>query len=350
MTDAPAQVDAFSTYSLTAGSPRVRLADWFSHEGVSARWHTYASTRDVRPGTMVRHPWAVMTAELRLRSQRAAGTVIVSREASPWSLGEVEARLLSRAAHGVYDVDDALFDDPSPIRTLMRFDRKWQRMLRAADVVIAGNDYLAERAARDARDVRMIPSCVAPDDYLMKTDWLIGATPRVVWLGSPATEHYLVELVPALARLSSRTGARLRLISGPAPNPSLDSITSITDRVPWDPRTVAGELAAADVAIGPLDDSLYARGKCAYKLLQYAASGLPMVASPVGANALALQRFDGVAVDRPSEWADALEAVIVESADRREQRGRVAARAVREHYSFDRWSADWRAAALGWKH
>ena len=39
-----------------------------------------------------------------------------------------------------------------------------------------------------------------------------------------------------------------------------------------------------DVGIMPLDDSPWSKGKCAYKLIQYMACKLPVIASPVGAN------------------------------------------------------------------
>ena len=159
--------------------------------------------------------------------------------------------------------------------------------------------------------------------------------------------HYLEPLAADLGRLHTRTGARVTLISGPGSNPRLASIDHLVDRVPWSLSTVATALSEADVAIGPLDDTAYARGKCAYKLLQYAATGLPMVASPVGANALALERFDGVAVAAGGDWTEALEAVITESAARREARGRQGIAAVAEHYSFEAWSPHWRAAVLG---
>lgn len=340
-------VDAVTTYALTAASPRVRLADWFAHEGVTARWHTYADTRDVLPGTLLAHPLRVARAEATIRRAAPAEVLMLSREATPWSLGAVESRLLRTARWGVYDVDDALFDDPSPVRRLMRFQEKWRRMVSAADVVIAGNDYLAERASRDASDVRIVPSCVEPDDYEAKVSWDVRDVPRVVWLGSPATEHYVASIGDELARLHARTGARLTLISGSTDNPDLAPIGHLVDRVPWDPQTVAHELARADVAIGPLDDSAYARGKCAYKLLQYAASALPMVASPVGANELALARFDGLSVGVGGAWADALEEVLTESAERRSQRGARGLVAVREHYSFAAWSATWRRAVFG---
>ena len=340
-------IDAVSTYRLTAGSPRVRIADWLAHEGLTATWHTYAGTADVLPTTVARHPLRILRAEASVRRGWPSQVLVLSREASPWSLGEVEETLLHRAERGVYDVDDAIFADRSPIRRAMRIDRKWARMVGAADIVVVGNDHLAEHAAPFARDLRIIPSCIEPGDYLAKTSWDLAAAPRVVWLGSPATEHYLEPLAADLGRLHTRTGARVTLISGPGSNPRLASIDHLVDRVPWSLSTVATALSEADVAIGPLDDTAYARGKCAYKLLQYAATGLPMVASPVGANALALERFDGVAVAVGGDWTEALEAVITESAARREARGRQGIAAVAEHYAFEAWSPHWRAAVLG---
>jgi glycosyltransferase involved in cell wall biosynthesis len=105
-----------------------------------------------------------------------------------------------------------------------------------------------------------------------------------------------------------------------------------------------GLLAGADVAIAPLDDSPFSRGKCAYKLLQDAATGLPVVGSPVGANRLALQRFAGVAVDQGGDWCDALTQVLEEPVKRRRDRGLTALAAVREHYSFEVWEASWLGA------
>ena len=60
------------------------------------------------------------------------------------------------------------------------------------------------------------------------------------------------------------------------------------ERVPWSAATEAGSLAAAHIGVMPLSDDEWARGKCAFKLLQYMAASLPCVASPIGANAEAV--------------------------------------------------------------
>ena len=219
-------------------------------------------------------------------------------------------------------------------------------MVPAADVVIAGNDNLAEVAGRYSKRVQVIPSCVEPANYLAKSDWGFRGEPVVVWLGSPWTEEYLLPILPAMAEVHRRTGAVLQVISAPRGVDEVDACPFVR-RIPWSLDGVAGHLVSADLAIAPLTDGPYARGKCAYKLLEYAATGLPIVGSPVGANAAALQRFDGIAVGSADDWAEALLMVIGESTSRRARRGARGLRGVRQHYSFEAWEGTWRRAALG---
>ena len=44
-------------------------------------------------------------------------------------------------------------------------------------------------------------------------------------------------------------------------------------------------LQSLDVGLMPLPDTPWTRGKCAFKMLQYLACGVPAVVSPVGMNA-----------------------------------------------------------------
>ena len=67
-------------------------------------------------------------------------------------------------------------------------------------------------------------------------------------------------------------------------NRSLGTLDGMIERVEWSPRGFAAELAAADVGLAPLRDDEFARGKYAYKSIQYGAAALPIVGSPVGTN------------------------------------------------------------------
>jgi glycosyltransferase involved in cell wall biosynthesis len=267
----------------------------------------------------------------------------MSREATPFSGGAVEETFLRHAKHAAYDFDDALFHDNVGPRRVYRKDKKCERSAGAADVVIAGNDYLATWAEQCNRDVRVIPSCVEPGSYHPKKSWEIHDPPVIVWLGSLSTERYLESIASQLAELHRRTGARLRLISGRRSRQHPE-LRPFTDRCPWSLEAVPRLLAESDVALAPLDDSPYSRGKCAYKVLQYAATALPIVGSPVGANRIALECSTGIAVETGQSWHDAIAEVLEEPSQKRQNRGYAGLRAVRERYSFAKWRGDWLSA------
>lgn len=343
-----ADLSVVSIYGSAAPSTRVRAYEWLDHLGLSAHRHEYAALGEHSPRTALANLPAIARAELgvqRLGRRSPAGTVFLSREASPWSRGGLEARLLTGPSHAVYDLDDALFEDRIGWRRVLGKRQKVERAAAAADVAIAGNAVLADFMSHHNPDVRLIPTCVDPDRYRAKTSYEIADHPVLVWLGSPSTEAYLAGIAPALREVHRRTGARVRVVSA-ASSAAVPGLEGLMDRVRWSPDTFPGELSSADVGLAPLRDDPFARGKCAYKLLQYAATGLPMVGSPVGANQLALDRFSGWPATSRDEWVDALCEAIGASAATRAERGTRAAAAVQQHYSFRAWASEWRSAVL----
>ena len=60
--------------------------------------------------------------------------------------------------------------------------------------------------------------------------------------------------------------------------------------VRWSPSVEVSALQDLTVGLMPLADSEWARGKCAFKMLTYMACGVPVVVSPVGANAEILKQ------------------------------------------------------------
>ena len=81
--------------------------------------------------------------------------------------------------------------------------------------------------------------------------------------------------------------------------------------VEWSEAEEAELLARCHAGIMPLPDEPFARGKSAYKLIQYAGAGLPSLASPVGENTrVILPGKTGFLCSSPEEWGNALEALI----------------------------------------
>ena len=336
-----------SAYGPGGASTRVRLHGWLDHVGLESEDYRFLGRSSNPPRELLKQPLAVLRAELRLRqlagrvSQR---TVLLSREATPIGRGGIEARLLSNAAHGVYDYDDALYVGyPQRFAALLRpTNRLWQKAVQAADIVIAGSEILAEPASELANEVVVIPSCIEPAAYQVKSSYTMGNAPRAVWLGSPSTEPYLAMIAEPLLRLHREFGLRLTLIS--AGNRSYGSLDVMTDRVQWTPEGFAAQLTQADLGIMPLPDDEWTRGKCAYKLLQYAAAGLPTVGSAVGANIAALAKVSGTAVHASDDWADAIRSIIELGETERAVLGAAARRGVTEHFSYGVWASSWRAA------
>lgn len=338
------QFTTISTYGRAGGSARVRLFDWIDWLGLQGHFETYLNTASNSPSILLRRPIAVAAAELRLRQLRrrvARGPLVISRQASPFSQGVLEAELLRVSSHGVYDFDDALYLQGARGR-LSAKSRVWRNATAAADVVIAGNPLLAEHAAERNPNTVVIPSCVDPDHYEVKSSYALAEVPRAVWIGSPSTEKFLQDIADALLHVHRTTGLRLTVIS--AGGARLGALDTMIDRVRWQLTTFASELTSTDFGLMPLPDTDWTRGKCAYKLLQYGAAGLPLIGSPVGANRTVLELADGLTPTTTDDWIAALQQMIDESAARRAERGERARAAITSSYSYAAWADTWRSA------
>lgn len=343
---------ALTPYGPSVPSTRVRVRHWLARTGVPSRLIDYAGLPNHSVGTMLRHAPAVARAERRQRAlaHERFDRLLIHKEVTPLSSGELAQRLAPRAQLSVYDFDDAVmwtdklagnreFSLGRVARAVFSKARACQETVIAVDRVIAGNQVLAEWAAQYNGDVRLIPSCVEPDDYSAKSEFDIGEVPRLVWLGSPATEPQLALLNDVLPRVHQQTGARLTVISGDSAG-QLGVAEAFIDRVRWYPG-VEANLAQYDVGVAPLRDEPYERGKSAYKILQYGVAGLPIVGSPVAANATVLADLGQRAADNTGAWIDALIDVLGATSQQRQALGQHARSAVVARYSYSAWQRAW---------
>jgi glycosyltransferase involved in cell wall biosynthesis len=238
-----------------------------------------------------------------------------------------------------YDLDDALFIG-SPAEANRRFQwvkREAQRCieyLRRARLVIAGNAYLADRAASHSRRIEVVPSCVDPTAQPLREHGADEVV-RIGWIGSRTTSEYVRPLLPIVETLNRRSlPVRLVLIGA---DPEISG--EFVEHRPWRLETQASELARLDVGLMPLPDTEWTRGKCGYKILQYYAAGIPAVASPVGVNARLLDGGHGLPASTPEQWRAALEQLVGDVAERRE-RGAAARAFVEREYSYERWAPE----------
>jgi glycosyltransferase involved in cell wall biosynthesis len=151
----------------------------------------------------------------------------------------------------VFDFDDAIMfgRKPGAAGVLERHRRRrgFERMLRCCDAVTPGNRFLAEQCHGFEGPIEILPSAVPSD----------------------VPQHSLV---------------------------------------PWSLAREAREVAAFDVGVMPLAlAGPWSRGKCAYKLLQHMAAGVPAVASRVGMNETVIRHGEnGWLASDEDDWVEAL--------------------------------------------
>jgi len=267
--------------------------------------------------------------------------VWMEKEALPWLPAAVE-RALMRGVPYVVDLDDAWFHryDQSPsviVRALM--GHKIDAVMGRAAIVVAGNDYLADRArAANARRVETIPSVVDSNRYtpavLSRTKTSNRASEIVIgWIGTPFTVRYLTSIEQAFRTIAAKYSVALHVVGASAPR----SFARLpVQSISWNEATEIETICDFDIGIMPLDDTPWERGKCAYKLLQVMAAQIPVVASPVGANCVVVRDgINGFLADTTDEWIRALSALI-DNPDLRAKMGFEALQTVKDHFTIER--------------
>ena len=270
-------------------------------------------------------------------------------------LPQWELRILRKyAEYLVFDFDDAVFWRDSYDRRGPRSARREKRfgaVVRIADAVIAGNDFLADcamGAGAPASRVCTIPTCVDPALYPEAApNRAIGQTAGhvdLVWIGSSSTLKGLEQEQPLWDRLGREIpGLRLRVICNRFPK--FETLPIVP--VPWAQEWEAHDLAAGQIGISYLPDDLWSRGKCGLKVLQYQAARLPVVANPVGTQAEMIEPGrTGFLPATADQWVEAVRA-LVSDPGLRQRMGRLARQHAESAFSVGAWSEAFVAAVSG---
>lgn len=225
----------------------------------------------------------------------------------------------------ILDVDDAIF--------LYREGRFIKNIANSSAVVICGNSFLAGWFSTVNANVVVIPTGVDTEKYCSVDVRKKSSLVSIGWLGTSGNYNYLYEIEGALRVVLNRhRGCRFMVMADRPPKFSgpLD-----VEFVEWSGDGELDFLRQIDIGIMPLNDSLWSRGKCSFKMLQYMAMGLPVVVSPFGMNKEILDKGEvGFGPVSEEEWVDALTALINDESLRL-RFGENGRRVVIENYSVD---------------
>lgn len=238
-------------------------------------------------------------------------------------LPEVEVRILKLLNDNLFlDVDDAIYlKEPKWVghkrpQSKTR-ESKFKNIASTCQYTIAGNHHLKKKVESIGGKAIILPTGTEKNTY-KKTKTHSTTLCRITWIGLPTNLRYLEMIHNALALLSEKyPHLRVRIICSEFPK--WKDIT--IEKIFWSKAIEHQALAEADIGIMPLDNNEYSIGKCAFKLLQYMAAGLPCVASPVGTNKDVIKNGEtGFLANTEKEWVDML-SLLIEDAEMRKTMG-----------------------------
>lgn len=215
----------------------------------------------------------------------------------------------SRGRWLVLNLDDALYT----VRPAA-----YHRRILLADLVSTGSRDIAAFVESLGRPAFCYPGALRVSRYEVKQVDLNNVKGDVIvgWAGTQPDED-LSQLESVLAELCRlRPRVVIRVVSR---HPFAFTDQAVRQEwQPWSADQQYGYLAAFDVGIMPLRDSPYNRAKESYKLKEYMASGLAVLASPVGHNTRTIENgADGLLAADDQEWLAVLLRLIDSPDERR---------------------------------
>jgi glycosyltransferase involved in cell wall biosynthesis len=254
--------------------------------------------------------------------------LLVHRYMEPWTLRLVEVAKESGAAV-VWDNDDDMGSIPKGTPTYrVHGGRRWEqrlagmrRIFRHADLVTAPSSGLARRLGELGAPHATVIENYVPDRFLAATK-RPHAGVEIGWIAG--LEHRLdVDRLPIRAALQRLLDERAEVhvtTFGLGLGLRSDRYRHL-DVVPL--MELAQQAAAFDVGIAPLADIDFNRARSSIKLKEYAAAGVPWLASPIGPYA-GLGEKQGGRLVADDDWHAALSRLVERARERRKLAKRAA--------------------------
>jgi glycosyltransferase involved in cell wall biosynthesis len=237
----------------------------------------------------------------------------------------------------IYDFDDAIWISQASVNNAIVKNLKavWKVKLICgwAYKVSVGNNYLYNYAAQYSKNVILNPTCVDTKYMHNKLKSQHSNEARIIigWTGSFSTLIHLNYVVDALQELEKKYTFDFLVIADQ--NPHLPLKNFIYKK--WEEDTEIVDLLKCNIGIMPLKEDEYAKGKCGFKLIQFMALGIPVVASPVGVNEQIVDiGINGFLCRTKQEWMESLEKLLL-STQLRQEIGIKGREKIEQYYSLE---------------
>lgn len=233
---------------------------------------------------------------------RSSDNLIIERELFPYLPYMFEKYFLKGKKY-ILDYDDNVWED---YRGKKFLEEKYDHLVKNAAGIIVGNDYLEFYVKKLNPNVIKIPTVINLDAYQANASTQKFDRFSLVWIGSTVTYRYIESFAHIFKELSKNLDFDLIVIASKALEAK--ALSGVSMRFyDWSSETEASLLQQSHIGIMPLDDDSFSQGKSGFKLIQYQAVGLPLVASPVGENRVIIQEgMNGFLPQTQAEWIEAI--------------------------------------------
>jgi len=294
-------------------------------------------------GRYVRKFWIFLKSLLRrfadLRKLKEFDAVFLYREAFMLGTTFFEKRIFKKGIPMILDFDDSIWlHDVSTGNSNLAWLKKpskTEEIIALSQLVIVGNQYLADYAQRFGKWVEIIPTTINTEYYKPDNNKISDQNAPICigWTGSSTTIKHFLLAIPFLKRIREKYGKRVtfRLIADRSCQEDFEGL----EFVRWNKETEIDDLLRVDIGIMPLPDDEWSRGKCGFKGLQYMALAKPAVLSPVGVNVDIVEHGEnGFLASNENEWFHLL-CELIENPDLRQRIGNAGRDTVVKRFSFE---------------
>ena len=315
MKNQPKKILYFTKYSRNAGSSRLRSFQYFPFleqaglviEASPLFSEAYVENLYAGKSTKKEAIAGYLKRFLKLWSVFKYDQLVIEKELFPYVPAFAEKILHVLGVRYIVDYDDAVFHNydqhgNAVVRTVL--GNKIDAVMKNASRVVAGNSYLADRARKaGAKKIEIIPTVIDLTRYAVQEKeerkLVIG------WIGTKTTfEKHLLPQRNWIKKIQEENADIAFHIVGITEDMDLGKNVKY---IPWIEDSEVREIQKFDVGIMPLLDSLWEKGKCSYKIIQYFACGIPAIASPVGMNREVITGGEnGFLAETPKEWMNAI--------------------------------------------
>lgn len=274
-------------------------------------------------------------------------TIVIHRDIIPFGNMWIEKYLKYKNCKIIVDIDDAIYlENTSEISNKknklmynLKYGKRYDILFKISDKIICGNKYLEDYVKNFCNDTKIIPTVVNTSEISTKSSDKINDNLDIAWIGNPGNTGYILEVMPIINKIAKemKQKIRLNLIGSKEFSTEMYQYLDITFNT-WSLEKEYDLLKKSDIGIMPLKDTSWAKGKCALKLLQYMAVGIPVIGSAVGENkSVIINGKNGFLCNDEKEWEKSI-IYFIENREKLNEMGNYGREFVEENYSINRWS------------